>query len=78
MASTAPTGQPVSPRVVAKFDGPIPAPIVKGTQLGTAVVTLPDGRTIDYPLEAGADVDRLNAFGRVTAMMKHYLFGWAS
>ena len=75
---TAPTGQPVSPRVVAKFDGPIPAPIVKGTQLGTAVVTLPDGRTIDYPLEAGADVDRLNAFGRVTAMMKHYLFGWAS
>src|SRR5215471_16607320 len=75
---TAPSGQTVTPRVVARFDGPIPAPIVKGTKLGTAAVTLPDNRVIEYPLEAGADVQRMGVFGRVTAMMRHYLFGWLS
>ncbi len=75
---TAPSGQTVTPRVVARFDGPIAAPIVKGTKLGTAAVTLPDNRVIEYPLEAGADVQRMGVFGRVTAMMRHYLFGWLS
>jgi D-alanyl-D-alanine carboxypeptidase (penicillin-binding protein 5/6) len=75
---TAPTGQAVTPRVVARFDGPLAAPITKGTKVGTAVVTLPDGREIDYPLEAGADVARRGVVGRVTAMIQHYLFGWLS
>jgi D-alanyl-D-alanine carboxypeptidase (penicillin-binding protein 5/6) len=75
---TAPTGQTVTPRVVARFDGPIAAPITKGAKLGTAVVTLPDNRTVEYPLEAGADVQRQGVFGRVTTMIRHYLFGWLS
>jgi D-alanyl-D-alanine carboxypeptidase (penicillin-binding protein 5/6) len=75
---TAPTGQTVTPRVVARFDGPIAAPITKGTKLGTAVVTLPDNRVVEYPLEAGADVERQGVFGRVTTMIRHYLFGWLS
>jgi D-alanyl-D-alanine carboxypeptidase (penicillin-binding protein 5/6) len=75
---TAPTGQTVTPRVVARFDGPIAAPITRGAKLGTAVVTLPDNRTIEYPLEAGADVQRQGVFGRVTTMIRHYLFGWLS
>jgi len=75
---TAPTGQSVTPRVVARFDGPLAAPIVKGTKVGSAVVTLPDGREIDYPLEAGADVARRGVVGRVAAMIQHYLFGWLS
>ena len=75
---TAPTGQAVTPRVVARFDGPLAAPITKGTKVGSAIVTLPDGREIDYPLEAGADVARMGVVGRVTAMIQHYLFGWLS
>lgn len=75
---TAPTGQTVTPRVVARFDGPIAAPITKGTKLGMAVVTLPDNRVVEYPLEAGADVPRMGVFGRVTTMIQHYLFGWLS
>ncbi|MCA0301132.1 MAG: D-alanyl-D-alanine carboxypeptidase [Proteobacteria bacterium] len=75
---TAPTGQAVSPRVVARFDGPINAPVAKGTRLGTAALTLPDNRVIEYPLEAGADVPRLGVFGRVTGTIRHYLFGWWS
>ena len=65
---TAPTGQTVTPRVVARFDGPIAAPIAKGTKLGTAVVTLPDNRIVEYPLEAGADV---RAHGRVRPRHHH-------
>jgi len=75
---TTPTGQAASPRVIARFDGPLPAPITKGTKLGTAAVTLPDGRVVEYPLEAGADVARMGVVGRVTAMIGHYLFGWWS
>jgi len=75
---TAPTGQTVTPRVVARFDGPIAAPIAKGTKLGTAVVSLPDNRAVEYPLEAGADVPRMGVFGRVTTLIQHYLFGWLS
>ena len=75
---TAPVGQAVSPRVVAKYDGPLPAPVAKGTKLGTAAVTLPDGRVVEYALEAGVDVPRKGVLGRVTAMISHYLFGWWS
>ena len=75
---TAPAGQSISPRVVARFDGPINAPIAKGTRLGTAALTLPDNRVVEYPLEAGADVPRLGVFGRVAGTIRHYLFGWWS
>jgi D-alanyl-D-alanine carboxypeptidase (penicillin-binding protein 5/6) len=75
---TLPTGQASSPRVVAKFDGPLPAPIAKGTKLGTAAVTLPDGRVMEYPLEAGVDVPRQSFIGRVFSLARHYLVGWIS
>lgn len=75
---TTPTGQPASPRVVARFDGPLPAPLVKGTKVGTAAVTLPDGRVIEYPLEVGNDVARMGVIGRVATMIQQYLFGWLS
>jgi D-alanyl-D-alanine carboxypeptidase (penicillin-binding protein 5/6) len=78
VAVTTPSGQPASPRVIAKFDGPLPAPIVKGTKLGTAALAMPDGRVVEYPLEAGADVPRRGVLGRVAAMIQHYLFGWWS
>lgn len=75
---TAPAGQTPNPRVVAKFDGPVPAPIAKGTKVGTASVSLPDGRTMDYPLEAGTDVPRKGLVGRVFTLARHYLLGWLS
>jgi len=74
---TSATGTPPSPRVVARYDGPLPAPIVKGTKLGTAAVSLPDGRVIEYPLEAGADVPRQACRPGLT-LARHYLFGWLS
>ena len=75
---TTPSGQAASPRVVARYDGPLPAPLVKGTKIGTVAVALADGRVIEYPLEVGADVARMGVIGRVTTMIQHYLFGWLS
>jgi len=43
-----------------------------------ATLTLPDGRTIEYPLEAGADVPRKGVVGRIFTLARHYLFGWLS
>ena len=75
---TTTVGQTAQPRVVAKFEGPLPAPIAKGTRVGTAAVTTPDGRTREYPLEAGADVPKLGVVSRIAVIAKHYLFGWLS
>ena len=75
---TSPAGTPAQPRVVARYEGPLPAPIAKGARLGVAAVTLPDGRTIEYPLEAGADVPRQGVVGRIFTLARHYLFGWLS
>ncbi|HYC63258.1 MAG TPA: D-alanyl-D-alanine carboxypeptidase family protein [Reyranellaceae bacterium] len=78
VAVTSPVGQTVQPRVVARFEGPLPAPIAKGTKLGSVALSFADGRVMEYPLEAGADVPRLGPFGRMGALLKHYLFGWMS
>lgn len=69
-------GQAAQPHVVAKFDGPLAAPIVKGTRVGTAAVTVPDGRVIEYALQAGADVPRQGMISRMATLVRHYLFGW--
>ncbi len=75
---TGPAGQAAQPRVVARFEGPLAAPIAKGTKLGTAAVTLADGRVVEYPLEAGADVARQGVLGRVATLLRYYVFGWLS
>jgi len=75
---TTTVGQAAQPRIVARFDGPIAAPIVKGTPIGKAVVTMPDGRVIEYPLQAGASVERAGMFSRMSTLISHYLLGWAS
>jgi D-alanyl-D-alanine carboxypeptidase (penicillin-binding protein 5/6) len=71
-------GQNGQPKAVVKFDGPLPAPIAKGTRIGTMAVTTPDGRTTEYPLETGADVPKLGVTGQIATFARHYLFGWLS
>ncbi len=67
-------GQAVQqPKIVARFDGPIPAPIVKGAKVGSALITMPDGRSLEYPLLAGADVPRAGLLSRMTTLFRHYL-----
>lgn len=61
--------------VSAVYDGPVAAPVKQGDRIATLRVALPNGATMDYPLQAGADVDELGLFGRMLAAAQHLAFG---
>ena len=62
-------------KVSVNFNGPLPAPIKKGTEVGTVNITAPGIQPVQYPLLAGADVERLGFFGRIGAAVKRTLWG---
>ncbi len=62
-------------KVTLMADAPVAAPVAKGTKLATLKVTAPDFPTLEVPLVAAADVERLGLFGRVAAAASHMLFG---
>jgi D-alanyl-D-alanine carboxypeptidase (penicillin-binding protein 5/6) len=64
-------------KVTVVYDGPIPAPLEVGQQIAKLVVTAPGEETVEVPLVAGAAVERLGFFGRITAAVKHLIFGGA-
>lgn len=59
----------------AQYQTPLPAPIVKGAQVGTLVITAPGSQTVEIPLVATADVPRLGFFGRAAASVKNMFTG---
>jgi len=61
--------------VKAVYDGPIPAPVAKGTPLGRLVVSVPGVAAIERPLVAGADVGELSTLKRLVAAGKHLIWG---
>ena len=62
-------------KVTVSYDGPIAAPIAKGTPIAKLVVTAPDTQPIQIPLVAGADVGTLGFTGRITAALEHVIWG---
>ena len=64
-------------RAKAVFDGPIPAPIEAGQEIGKLVISAPDVADTEVPLVAGAAVERLGAFGRIVAAVTYLLGGGA-
>lgn len=75
VVATLPRAARKSVEVKAVFNGPIPAPIQKGQQIGKLVISAAEISPIEVPIYAGADVERLGMFGRVAAALKHLLFG---
>lgn len=65
------------PRLKVKvvYEGPVPAPVVKGTEIAQLVVTAPEFETLEVPLVAGADIARAGAFGRIGAAISYMLWG---
>ena len=61
--------------VTVVYDGPIPAPLEVGQQIATLIVAAPGEETVEVPLVAGAAVERLGFVGRITASVKHLIFG---
>jgi len=74
---TVPRGATRQAKVVARYTGPVPAPITKGQEIGSLVVTVPGQDPIEVPLKAGESVDRLGFGGRISAAAHHLLFGSA-
>lgn len=62
-------------KVKVVFEGPVPAPVSKGQQLGTLIITAPDVETREFPLVAGEDVEQLGLMGRLGAALNYILFG---
>src|SRR5690606_32936096 len=62
-------------KVSVHYEGPVPAPIAKGTELATLRVEAPEFETVEVPLVAGADVERLGVFSRFGAALKFILWG---
>ena len=60
-------------RVVA--DGPVAAPVERGTRVAKLVVSAPDVETREWPLVAGATVDSLSGFGRIGAAIDALIWG---
>ncbi len=59
----------------AVYDGPIPAPIAAGQQVGEFVLSAPGMPDQHVPLVAAADVPRLGFGGRVMASLQQLIFG---
>ncbi|MBL4615557.1 MAG: D-alanyl-D-alanine carboxypeptidase [Magnetovibrio sp.] len=62
-------------KVKATFEGPLPAPILKGQRLGTLTITAPDVETLKIALLAGDDVIQLGLVGRLGAALDYILWG---
>jgi len=57
----------------AVFDGPIPAPIAAGQEVGKVVISAPGIADMEVPLVAGKEVRKLGFFGRMVAALKHFI-----
>ena len=62
-------------KVSVDYDSPVPAPIIRGTRLGTLTVAGDGVPNIEMPLLAGADVQRLGLAGRSMAVLNRMLTG---
>ena len=62
-------------KVTVNYRSPIPAPVKKGDKLATLLVSAPGEQTLEVPLLAAADVERLGLVGRVVAAFKFFLWG---
>ncbi|QEX22245.1 D-alanyl-D-alanine carboxypeptidase [Hypericibacter adhaerens] len=56
----------------AVFEGPIPAPIAAGQEVGKVVISAPGMTDMEVPLVAGKEVPKLGFFGRMIAALKHF------
>lgn len=62
-------------KVVVRMSNPIAAPIQKGQQLATLVISAPNFKTREIPLVASESVGQLGFVGRIGAAIKHVLWG---
>jgi serine-type D-Ala-D-Ala carboxypeptidase (penicillin-binding protein 5/6) len=57
------------------FDGPIPAPIAQGQEVGKIIIEAPGYGKTEVPLVAAAAVERQGFVGRAFSNLEYFLFG---
>jgi D-alanyl-D-alanine carboxypeptidase (penicillin-binding protein 5/6) len=62
-------------QVRLRYEAPVPAPVLRGTQLGTLEVSGQGVPQMSVPLMAGADVDRLWLVPRIPALLGRWVMG---
>ena len=62
-------------KATVKYQGPIPAPVAKGTQVATLLITAPGKAPVEVPLVAAEDVGKLGMVSRIGAAMRHVFMG---
>jgi D-alanyl-D-alanine carboxypeptidase (penicillin-binding protein 5/6) len=72
---TMPRGWRNRAKVTLTYDAPVPAPVQRGTRLGTLKVSGAGVPELEVPLLAGADVARLGLPGRALAVVTRFLGG---
>jgi D-alanyl-D-alanine carboxypeptidase (penicillin-binding protein 5/6) len=58
-------------KVTVDYEGPVPAPIQAGDRLAVLTVSAPGVDAAELPLVAGASVERLGPFGRLSVALTH-------
>jgi D-alanyl-D-alanine carboxypeptidase (penicillin-binding protein 5/6) len=72
---TMPRGWRNRAKVTLSYSTPVPAPVQRGTKLGTLSVSGQGVPELEVPLLAGADVARLGLPGRAMAVVSRFLTG---
>lgn len=62
-------------KLTAVYDKPVKAPVKQGDKLGFVKVEVPGAETIDVPLIANKDINKLGWFGKIIENIKYLLFG---
>ncbi|WP_421989905.1 D-alanyl-D-alanine carboxypeptidase family protein [Roseococcus sp.] len=75
VVATVPRGWRESLQAKVRFDAPVPAPVVKGQELGRIEVSGRGVPPMSLPLYAGADVDRLGVVARIPAVISRMIGG---
>jgi len=72
---TMPHGWRNDARLQISYDAPIRAPVAKGTRIGTLAVSGKGVPSMEMPLVAGENVQKLGLPGRAMAVLTHYVTG---
>ncbi|MBO6542102.1 MAG: D-alanyl-D-alanine carboxypeptidase [Alphaproteobacteria bacterium] len=62
-------------KVSVQYEGPIPAPIQAGQQVGTLLISAPDTPSKSFPVYAGANVEQIGLFGRAVSSLLQMIQG---
>jgi D-alanyl-D-alanine carboxypeptidase (penicillin-binding protein 5/6) len=72
---TMPRGWRAHAKIAIDFDGPVPAPVMRGDEVATLTVSGQGVPQVKIPLLAGEDIPRLGIAGRAAAVLAHYVTG---